>query len=171
MATPIHPEVMRQYVSDAAVRAQEQQKQVDAFGLNDLLPDVSPTADYQTWHRAFNRGPVTVEGMLEAYRRGRQSVLSPKAPVITGKDYLQQVIRDVSILRGVSVVDILSTSRVRHIAHARQEVAWRMRQAKDERGKSRFSFPQIAAWMGGYDHSTIVHAVKSHEARMQEADQ
>ncbi len=116
-------------------------------------------------------GSKGYESLIAAYERGRQSVLSPKAPVITGKDYLQQVIRDVSILRGVSVVDILSTSRVRHIAHARQEVAWRMRQAKDERGKPRFSFPQIAHWMGGYDHSTIVHAVKAHEARMQEADQ
>jgi chromosomal replication initiation ATPase DnaA len=109
--------------------------------------------------------------MLEAYRRGRQSALEPKAPPLTGKDYLQQVIRDVAVLRGVSIVDIMGSSRVKHIARARQEVAWRMRQAKDEHGKSRFSFPQIAHWMGGYDHSTIVHAVKSHEARMQEADQ
>ena len=88
--------------------------------------------------------PLSVDSLIAAYERGRQSVLSPKAPVITGKDYLQQVIRDVSILRGVSVVDILSTSRVRHIAHARQEVAWRMRQAKDEHGKPRFSFPQMS---------------------------
>ena len=171
MATPILPSVMRQYVADAALHVQEEQKQIDAFGLNDLLPDVSPTADYQTWHRAFNRGPVTVEGMLEAYRRGRQSALEPKAPPLTGKDYLQQVIRDVAVLRGVSIVDIMGSSRVKHIAHARQEVAWRMRQAKDEHGKPRFSFPQIAHWMGGLDHSTIVHAVKAHEGRVQEADQ
>ena len=125
--------------------------------------------DADTKARTLGLGdlPLSVDSLIAAYERGRQSVLSPKAPVITGKDYLQQVIRDVSILRGVSVVDILSTSRVRHIAHARQEVAWRMRQAKDEHGKPRFSFPQIAHWMGGYDHSTIVHAVKAHEGRMQ----
>ena len=111
------------------------------------------------------------ESLIAAYERGRQSVLHPKDLPLTGKAYLQQVMRDVSVTRGVSIVDIMGTSRIKHIAHARQEVAWRMRQAKDEHGKPRFSFPQIAKWMGGLDHSTIVHAVKAHEGRMQEADQ
>ena len=115
--------------------------------------------------------PLSIDSLIAAYERGRQSALEPKAPPLTGKDFLQQVMRDVSVTRGVSIVDIMGTSRIKHIAHARQEVAWRMRQAKDTNGKPRFSYPQIAEWMGGFDHTTILHAVKAHEARMQEADQ
>lgn len=155
MASPVPAQDVRAWAAESFAHHMSLQVKAKQLGLDDL-----PT-------EPFSR---VTESLIAAYERGRQSVLSPKAPVITGKDYLQQVIRDVSILRGVSVVDILGTSRVRHIAHARQEVAWRMRQAKDEHGKPRFSFPQIAHWMGGYDHSTIVHAVKSHEARMQEGD-
>lgn len=151
MAGPIPTRDVRNWAEETYARHLAAETRLRQLGLDDL-----PT---EGWY--------VVDSLIAAYERGRQSVLSPKAPVITGKDYLQQVIRDVSILRGVSVVDILSTSRVRHIAHARQEVAWRMRQAKDEHGKPRFSFPQIAHWMGGYDHSTIVHAVKAHEGRMQ----
>jgi hypothetical protein len=116
-------------------------------------------------------GSRNYESLLAAYERGRQSVLRPKDLPLTGKAYLQQVMRDVSVTRGVSIVDIMGASRIKHIAHARQEVAWRMRQAKDERGKPRFSYPQIAEWMGGLDHTTIMHAVTAHEDRMQEADQ
>jgi hypothetical protein len=156
MVSPVPAQAVRAWARASFAHHMSLQVKAKQLGLDDL-----PT-------EPFSR---VTESLIAAYERGRQSVLSPKAPVITGKDYLQQVIRDVAVLRGVSIVDILSTSRIKHIAHARQEVAWRMRQAKDEHGKPRFSFPQIAHWMGGLDHSTIVHAVKAHEGRMQEADQ
>ena len=41
--------------------------------INDLLPDVPQTNDrmaWKAWEQERKRGPVTEEGMLEAYRRG-----------------------------------------------------------------------------------------------------
>jgi len=54
-------------------RVQDAQEQIDALGLNDLLPDVPQTNNWglwKRWEREQGRGPVTTESMLEAYRRG-----------------------------------------------------------------------------------------------------
>jgi hypothetical protein len=79
MAGPIRPEVLYAEIARLSVLEQERQRQIDALGLNDLLPDVSLSANYQKWHREFHRGPVTEEGMLEAYRRGVQAGLEDAA--------------------------------------------------------------------------------------------
>jgi chromosomal replication initiation ATPase DnaA len=81
-----------------------------------------------------------------------------------GKAYFTQTLAAVASSHGVSPADILGPFRFKALVHARQEVAWRMRNAKDALGKPRFSLPQIAAWMDR-DHTTILHAVRAHEAR------
>lgn len=86
-------------------------------------------------------------------------------PGPTGKAYFNQTLAAVASSHGVSPADILGPFRFKALVHARQEVAWRMRNAKDALGKPRFSYPQIADWMGGRDHTTIIHAVRAHEAR------
>jgi len=81
-----------------------------------------------------------------------------------GKDYFRKVLAEVSASTGVSPRDILGRCRDFRYVRARQEVAWRLRQALDNHGKPRFSMPQIGAWMDR-DHTTILHAVRAHEAR------
>lgn len=52
---------------------QDQERQAKAYGLSDLLPDPPLTnkySDLKEWVRQCRRGPVTLWGMLEAYRRG-----------------------------------------------------------------------------------------------------
>ena len=87
----------------------------------------------------------------------------PEGP--RGKAFFDQTLAAVASSYRVSPADILGLSRSRRFVHARQELAWRMRNAKDSLGKPRFSFPQIAEWMGGFDHTTIMHGVRAHEAR------
>jgi len=82
----------------------------------------------------------------------------------TGKDYFRQTLAAVAAAHGVSPADILGTRRFRHLVYARQELAWRMRNARDSLGDPRFSLPQIAAWMNR-DHSTLLHAIRAHEVR------
>ncbi|MFN8994922.1 MAG: hypothetical protein ACK5X3_14850, partial [Pseudomonadota bacterium] len=56
----------------------ETQKQVEALGLTDLLPNVPRGDNYPAWRewsRQMRRGPVTEEGMLEAYWRGYRDAL------------------------------------------------------------------------------------------------
>lgn len=51
----------------------DQVRQANAYGLSDLLPDPPLTnkySDLKEWVRQCRRGPVTLWGMLEAYRRG-----------------------------------------------------------------------------------------------------
>ncbi len=65
-------EAVHQYHAETLRRAQSEQEQIHALGLNDLLPDVPQTNDQMAW-KAWEQdytGPVTEEGMLEAYRRG-----------------------------------------------------------------------------------------------------
>ncbi len=86
----------------------------------------------------------------------------PEGP--KGKAFFDQTLAAVASSHGVSSADILGPFRFRALVHARQELAWRMRNAKDSLGDPRFSLPQIAAWMDR-DHTTILHAVRAHEAR------
>ena len=83
----------------------------------------------------------------------------------TGKDLLRQLAREVGARQGLSPEDILSRSRDRSIAHARQEVIWRLYSARHPDGARRFSMPQIGRYLG-QDHTTILHAIRAHEKRM-----
>lgn len=83
----------------------------------------------------------------------------------TGKAYFRQTVAAVCAEHEVSPSDVLGPLRLRHLVHARQDIAWRMRNAVDATGKPRFSLPQIGAWMG-QDHTTILHSVRAHEARI-----
>ena len=62
----------------------------------------------------------------------------------------------------ISVADIKGTSRKQYIVLARQEAAWRLR---DER---KLTLNQIGSLLGHKDHTTILHAIKSHEKRLAE---
>lgn len=60
--------------------------------------------------------------------------------------------------RGVSQAELLSPTRRRKIAHARQHAMWLLRQEG-------YSYPQIGRAFGGRDHTTALHGVRAHEAR------
>jgi hypothetical protein len=78
MASPVRPEDFYAFGAETLQRVFEEQEQTAALGLNDLLPDVPQTNDrmaWKAWDRECKRGPVTVAGMLEAYRRGVQAGL------------------------------------------------------------------------------------------------
>lgn len=74
----------------------------------------------------------------------------------------RQIMRRVAQLRGITVDDIIGESRKRPIAHARQETMWELRQ------RTRLSLPHIGLMLGGRDHTTVLHGVRAHEARMAE---
>jgi chromosomal replication initiation ATPase DnaA len=85
---------------------------------------------------------------------------------LTGAAYFRAVLADVAERHGVDADDVTGPSRVRQIVHARQEVAWQVRNAKGCSVNPRFSLAQIASWLGGRDHTTILHAIRAHEKRM-----
>jgi len=84
---------------------------------------------------------------------------------LTGAAYFRAVLADVAERHGVDFDDITGPSRVRELVHARQEVAWKVRQAQTACFEPRFSLSQIGTWLGGRDHTTILHAIRAHEKR------
>jgi chromosomal replication initiation ATPase DnaA len=84
---------------------------------------------------------------------------------LTGAAYFRAVLADVAERHGVDPDDVTGPSRLRQIVHARQEVAWKVRQAQTACFEPRFSLSQIGTWLGGRDHTTILHAIRAHEKR------
>lgn len=82
---------------------------------------------------------------------------------------MRSILAEVCAERGVTEADVLSQSRKRRIAHPRHEVMWRCKQVKRQDGRDRYSLPQIGAFLGGRDHTTALHGVRAHKARL--ADQ
>lgn len=62
---------------------------------------------------------------------------------------------------GTTLNEILGGTRLRRVAHARQHLAALLRWSTG------LSFPEIGRAMG-LDHSTVMHAVGEHEARINE---
>lgn len=64
---------------------------------------------------------------------------------------------------GYSVAALTGPSRSAPLAKARQELMWLLRQ------QERWSLPQIGRFLGGRDHTTIIHGVRQHQRRLDEA--
>lgn len=75
------------------------------------------------------------------------------------------IIREVAQRHGLTFDDLLSQSRVRPLAHARQEAMWELRQ------RTRLSYPQIARRLNRTDHTTALQGARRHAQRMAEAKQ
>lgn len=76
---------------------------------------------------------------------------------------MKEIIREVAAKHKLSVTEILSFRRTRHIVSARHEAIWRCKMETTN------SLPAIGRAFGGFDHTTVLHAIRMHEKRMREA--
>lgn len=67
-------------------------------------------------------------------------------------------------LHGLQLADLKGASRLRNIVHSRQQAMAEMY------ATGRFSLPQIGAFLGGRDHTTVLHGVRAHKARISPED-
>ena len=81
-----------------------------------------------------------------------------------GRVSAKQIIHHVAERRGLTVAQMLSPDRTERIAHARQEAMWEIRQ------RTPMSLADIGRRMGGRHHTTVLHAVRTHERRMREGE-
>lgn len=72
------------------------------------------------------------------------------------------ILEEVAAKHGLQVKDITSPARTRPIVNARHEAAYRLR---NEAG---LSFPQIGRLIGNRDHTSALHGVRMHSARIGE---
>lgn len=61
---------------------------------------------------------------------------------------------------GVSVADLRGPDRTKAISTARQHAMWLMAQ------QPHLSLPQIGRYLNGRDHTTILHGIRQHQARL-----
>lgn len=73
---------------------------------------------------------------------------------------VREIIEETAAKHGVSIVDIKSRRRARHLVLARHEAMWRARH------ETPHSYPLIGRWMGGRDHTTVIHGVNKHQSRI-----
>ena len=61
----------------------------------------------------------------------------------------------------ITIAEMRSPARAKLFVQARQHFCWIMRKHTD------LSLPQIARFLGGRDHTTILHGIRQHEKRRQ----
>lgn len=120
-----------------------------------------------------------VLGMPEPAKPKRRVMLAPPKPVeppkeqprdvidlVTNAKLLRQptpwkrIVEEVCIAHQVSKPELLGSQRERRIVLARHEAMYRMKT------ETVMSLPQIGRRLGGKDHTTVLHGIRCHEARM-----
>ena len=71
---------------------------------------------------------------------------------------MENILRDVCARTGVSRIDVLSSRHFAPAVRARQIIMYRIRT------ETRRSLPQIGKFLGGRDHTTILHGVRKVQA-------
>jgi len=59
-----------------------------------------------------------------------------------------------------TVAQLIGPGRTQSLAWARQELMWLLRR------QERWSLPQIGRFLGCRDHTTILHGIRAHQARL-----
>ena len=78
---------------------------------------------------------------------------------------LAAIAEEVASLHGLTVAELKSRTRRRRISHPRQQAMAMMRLQRRPDGSQRYSCRQIANFFGLKDHTTVVYAVRIHQAR------
>lgn len=98
------------------------------------------------------------------YRARRQE--TQRQPLPLGP-ISERIIKLVASYFALTPQDILGRRRFNYIVTARFVAIRLLRDLKFEDGRPRFSYPQIGRLVGGRDHATILHAIRSYDDRAQ----
>jgi chromosomal replication initiation ATPase DnaA len=80
---------------------------------------------------------------------------------LPGTKTVKMMIREVAVAHKLEPHELLLKSRRAHIVRARQELMYIMWSTL------RWSLPRIGKALGGFDHTTVLHACRAHKARME----
>lgn len=84
---------------------------------------------------------------------------------------MRAIAEDVCARRNITLAELISHTRTKRVAGPRHEFMWLCRQVRRLNGHHRFSFPQIGRFLGGRDHSTVVHGARRYAERPQPAQE
>lgn len=79
---------------------------------------------------------------------------------------VRAIVDDICARYDCTPLDLASASRQQKLAHARQEAFYRVQEVTG------WSLPRIGRYFGDRDHTTVLHGIRAHKARMaQKAEQ
>jgi len=79
----------------------------------------------------------------------------------------RQIINEESDRYGVTFDEVVSGRRFKDIVKAKHAAAWRMRQELTPQNPVAYSLPAIGSILGMKDHTSVIHAIKAHQKRME----
>jgi chromosomal replication initiator protein len=91
----------------------------------------------------------------------QQALGDPVGSEMSGQTTLQQIIDVVTNYYSVKLSDLQSKRRHKSITEPRQVCMWLARR------RTRFSLEEIGGYFGGRDHTTVMHAIKTVDERME----
>jgi chromosomal replication initiation ATPase DnaA len=127
----------------------------------------------------LNRSPAAVDRavkQIEGTRTRERAETGDTAPfdatvvlslfrgLIKRKPTMQAILEEVAGKWGLEPRDLIGVSRQRSVAWPRQEVMYRIHET------GCFSTTQIGRFLGDRDHTTILHGIRRHKARLDAAD-
>jgi chromosomal replication initiation ATPase DnaA len=77
-----------------------------------------------------------------------------------------EIVREVAAKHGLTAEQLRLGGRKKKFAWPRHEAIWRMRQVRRPDGSCCYSFPQCARAVGLTDHTSAIHAERSHAERL-----
>lgn len=72
----------------------------------------------------------------------------------------RSIVNEVCSARRVSVAEVMGPGRSRYLVDARHEIYYRLRK------ETVLSLPEIGRRLGGKDHTTVIHGIRRHEAKL-----
>lgn len=93
-------------------------------------------------------------------RRKAVPYVPAQAPALASEE-TRSIMRRVAERYGLTLADLTGDRRTRYFAYARQEAMWHVR-----RERPNLSLPSIGRIFGGRDHTTVIHGLRCHEARL-----
>ncbi|MDO9334964.1 MAG: helix-turn-helix domain-containing protein [Caulobacter sp.] len=81
---------------------------------------------------------------------------------------MKSIAAAVAARHGLRVRDLTGDNRVRHMAYARHEAMWEMRQVRRADGQPRYSLAAVGSFFNR-DHTTVVYAERQHPKRVDKA--
>lgn len=78
----------------------------------------------------------------------------------------REILDGVAHKHDIAVRHILGPERGRWAVMARQEAMWALRTEIGRTGGARWTLQRVAAFVGRRDHTTVIHGVRAHQARL-----
>jgi chromosomal replication initiation ATPase DnaA len=106
---------------------------------------------------------ATAEAVVSAEREAQVDALIVAAARVRTVPTWKKILRETADAYGLSVEEICGYRRIVPYVRARQQAMWRM---KTELG---MSMPEIGRRIGNKDHTTVLHGIRAHQARLDRA--